>query len=335
MLTNKKSTKSHFKKSILSIVIISAITGGLVLTVDQDKTDATLELSEQLKSFKTPVRTYNEAIVQTNYLKKSQDDSLSVKEAVESPLAEDSNSPMGDDLVKSGQVKTQQFNVAIGDKKTSVDILFDLSSSVIAEQYKLALVKMASDIKKQDPDKQWQVVGHTDKSGRVSYNLQLAHKRAENVLQFLVDQGVDKNRLKVITLGEYEASHLDDSTYNKGLRKVQVSEYRPEVSILAAKVQQGYEQIEKQRIKKEQLAATINVDNKLINKIEVSKEVDQETQMTSGNNKVEKTELLIESPTGANLPYQQSLNSSVTDVPLANNGKIGYDMLETLFTYHF
>ncbi|NVJ61036.1 MAG: OmpA family protein [Gammaproteobacteria bacterium] len=46
------------------------------------------------------------------------------------------------------------------------------------------------------------VAGHTDSSGSATYNMDLSVKRAQSVASYLIQQGVDSNRLKVRGFGE-------------------------------------------------------------------------------------------------------------------------------------
>lgn len=252
--TTKKNT--NFKKSIISIVIISTITGGLVLLENYRQEKAASQFSTQLSHINAPIRPYNEQIVQTNYHEESLQNSLVTTDAsalaviaenhlqVEEPIEFTEVSQeqiMGESSLQTATEST--------DSHIQLDVLFALSSSTISPEYKLALIKVASQIKAQSDDKKWQVIGHTDKSGRAIYNLKLAQKRAQQVIDFLTEQGVHSSQLTLVTLGEYEATNLDNSTYNKNLRRVEIIEFEPKVSALAMQLQQRYEKIEKQRIR--------------------------------------------------------------------------------------
>lgn len=48
---------------------------------------------------------------------------------------------------------------------------------------------------KKNPDVKAEVAGHTDGSGTHSYNVSLSNRRAQAVRQYLIDNGIDANRL--------------------------------------------------------------------------------------------------------------------------------------------
>ena len=218
---------------------------------------------------------------------------------------------------------------------THVDVLFALSSAPITPEYKLALSKIAEQIKNQDNNKTWQLIGHTDKSGHVLYNLQLAKKRAQNVANFLIEQGVDEKQLKLVTLGEYEATQVaTNSTYNKGLRRVQVVEYKPEVDALAVKLQKRFEKLEQQRINKEQLAKTnkIKLDMAADNK---SDEKTAQFLLENEKDKNGKTSVVLDSTTGAKVLDQQTTDDTVVlgKKPLVNNATEQSEVASVLSNY--
>ena len=52
------------------------------------------------------------------------------------------------------------------------------------------------------PDVRLRIEGHADERGSVEYNLALSLRRAETARNFLVDYGIDRNRLDVVPFGE-------------------------------------------------------------------------------------------------------------------------------------
>ena len=48
------------------------------------------------------------------------------------------------------------------------------------------------------------IEGHTDDLGEAEYNLELSRQRAETVRQYLIDHGVDGERLQAVGKGETE-----------------------------------------------------------------------------------------------------------------------------------
>ena len=49
-----------------------------------------------------------------------------------------------------------------------------------------------------------EVSAHTDARGKDQYNLDLSKQRAASTLEYLVSQGIDRNRLKSIGYGEMQ-----------------------------------------------------------------------------------------------------------------------------------
>ncbi|MGQ0658336.1 MAG: OmpA family protein [Chromatiales bacterium] len=56
-----------------------------------------------------------------------------------------------------------------------------------------------------------EIEGHTDDRGNEDYNLELSHKRAETVRQYLIDRGIAAERLKAIGRGEAQPVAANDS----------------------------------------------------------------------------------------------------------------------------
>ena len=245
MNTQLPKKSSHLKNAIVGVIALSALTGGLLLLEDYRSTKEAMKFSEHLSRYTVPVKAnYNGINDESNnaaFFKRTQDDSLLTTDVNEQAAIAEQNLLTEPE---SSVLNESEINLS----KEVADVYFALSSSVIAPEYKLALVSVAEHIKSQADTKKWQVVGHTDKSGRAAYNLKLAKERAKKVTDFLINQGVSENQLTLFTLGEYEAMKLDNSTYNYGLRKVRVMEYTPETQQLAITVQKRNEKIEQRRI---------------------------------------------------------------------------------------
>jgi len=330
MSTNTKSKLSNYNKTMLSIVIISAVTGGLVLLENYRKEQAVAKFTEELSHYKAPVKSYSDSLEQKGGFANTEDNSFSNTDAEQLAKIAEYNVAVDSPILVATQEETSLVKQVIEGQNnepetlttiTNVDVLFGLSSAAITPEYKLALSKMAEQIKNQDNNKTWQLIGHTDKSGHVLYNLQLAKKRAQNVANFLIEQGVDEKQLKLVTLGEYEATQVaTNSTYNKGLRRVEIVEYKPEVDALAVKLQKRFEKLEQQRIDKEQLAKI----NKVKNDASIDNQNDEKTvQFSLQNDKDsnEKTSVVLDSATGAKVLDKQTINDTVVlgNEPLTNN----------------
>ncbi len=80
-------------------------------------------------------------------------------------------------------------------------VYFDTNKSAINAKSKANLNKLAG-IFKEYPDTNIVVEGHTDNTGNDSYNMTLSQKRANAVTNYLVSQGISRNRLTTYAHGE-------------------------------------------------------------------------------------------------------------------------------------
>ena len=74
------------------------------------------------------------------------------------------------------------------------DILFDVNKASLKGDLKTSLAKVAG-ILSVYQELNVSVEGHTDNTGSEEHNLKLSEQRAENVLDFLVTQGIESSRL--------------------------------------------------------------------------------------------------------------------------------------------
>ncbi|MFI1744449.1 OmpA family protein [Thalassobellus sediminis] len=89
-----------------------------------------------------------------------------------------------------------------GDVQIELDkIYFDFDQSNIRDDASVTL-NVLVDLMKKYPTMEVEVSAHTDAHGADEYNLKLSKKRATSTLEYLVSQGIDRNRLKSIGYGE-------------------------------------------------------------------------------------------------------------------------------------
>jgi len=277
MTTSSQKLSANLKKSMVCIVALSALTGGLVVLEDYRTAREAQQFSEHLKQFTQPVTTKSQQGHKEVFFQKHQDNSLLTTDASElAKIAEqnlvakvENTTPVSsvkplEKVALTQSIPSQDLNQEKSDKidPNDMHVLFSLSSSQITPEYKLQLLDVADYINGHSKQAKWQVVGHTDKSGRASYNLDLAKERANNVARFLVEHGVQKAQLTLFTLGEYEAGHTENSTYNASLRKVQVMPYESSIEKLAKMIKRDNQQAEKYRLVKAQLNNQKNVIEK-------------------------------------------------------------------------
>ena len=74
------------------------------------------------------------------------------------------------------------------------NILFDFDRFELKSQYYYDLDKIAAMLR-QNPDTKIEIQGHTDNVGSAEYNQRLSEKRAGTVKNYLVEKGIEKERL--------------------------------------------------------------------------------------------------------------------------------------------
>lgn len=334
MSKQTSTSLSHLKKSLLGVAVLSAVTGGLVLLEEYRSTKQASAYSTYLSSYKVPAHNNDQDSQQVIFFKRATDNSLLTTDANELAAiaeqnlleeastaeqyravnngADDMTAKVNNNFNAQNQSKDQRLAksrlspATMVSEPTSVGaelpettkVLFTLSSSKIAPEYKLALLDTVDLIKEQTKLKKWQVIGYTDKSGRASYNLSLAYKRAENVANYLIEHGVQKQQLILVPLGEYEAMKLTASAYNKDMRKVQVSPYKPGLDKLAVSVKKQTNKVE-QRLALIKLAMT-------------KKAQERATQLKQDNEVVQvNTELVLNDFVSFNNDHKEHHNLSV------------------------
>ena len=91
-----------------------------------------------------------------------------------------------------------------GDVQVELDkIFFDFDRSNIRKDA-AATLDVLVDLMKKYPTMEVEVSAHTDARGPDQYNLELSKRRAASTLEYLVSQGVERNRLKSIGYGEMQ-----------------------------------------------------------------------------------------------------------------------------------
>jgi peptidoglycan-associated lipoprotein len=118
---------------------------------------------------------------------------------VQPAAAEKSDSGMkGEDAEALAKKKAMQ---AAMDTITNERIYFDFDKFELKAESKAVLAKKAELLKKY-PAFKVLIEGHCDERGTEEYNLALGEKRAKVAMEFLVIQGVDVARLKIVSYGE-------------------------------------------------------------------------------------------------------------------------------------
>ncbi|HNP62666.1 MAG TPA: carboxypeptidase regulatory-like domain-containing protein [Woeseiaceae bacterium] len=88
----------------------------------------------------------------------------------------------------------------------------------------LPTLRAVLEVMKRAPERRFQIAGHTDSDGSDSLNQDLSERRAGTVIRWLVDNGIDANRIDGIGYGEARPAAPNDTESGKALnRRVQLS----------------------------------------------------------------------------------------------------------------
>lgn len=99
------------------------------------------------------------------------------------------------------EVKTEVKEVEVAGPRS---IFFMIGSSKV-DDYGNVNIKQAAEIIKKNPDKTYRVVGYADKAtGSKRINAKLAKKRAEEVRDILVKEGVNADQLQIVSIPDGE-----------------------------------------------------------------------------------------------------------------------------------
>lgn len=103
------------------------------------------------------------------------------------------------------------------------NIYFDFDKSTIKEESKPTLNKVA-DIMKKYPSLEIEIGSHADARGTDQYNMGLSERRAASTLEYLVSQGIERERLT--SKGYGESRPLNDCTQPTGCTSAQYARNR-------------------------------------------------------------------------------------------------------------
>ena len=100
-------------------------------------------------------------------------------------------------------------------------VFFGYDSSQISSTAKGILDVQASWLKS-DPSVSITVEGHCDEKGTREYNIALGEKRAAATKKYLVSQGVDSSRIRIVSYGKERPAYFgsDEATISKNRRAV-------------------------------------------------------------------------------------------------------------------
>jgi outer membrane protein OmpA-like peptidoglycan-associated protein len=114
-------------------------------------------------------------------------------------------------------------------------ILFRINSDELSDASKTQLAGLANSLKEFEGT-EIVVAGHTDSSGEADYNLALSERRAQAAAVYLLDLGVDAERISTVAYGELEPIASNETATGRAEnRRVEVAiyatdEYREQLS---------------------------------------------------------------------------------------------------------
>lgn len=103
-------------------------------------------------------------------------------------------------------------------KETLENIFFDTGSAALRTESDIELEKLLKMLK-ENPKLQVEISGHTDDVGNDKSNLSLSNARAQSVLDYLLNKGIDKSRLVAKGYGESQPKVKNDSEQNRQLNR--------------------------------------------------------------------------------------------------------------------
>jgi len=84
--------------------------------------------------------------------------------------------------------------------RQTLNVEFDFNKSIIKQGYDKDINDLVQ-VMKDYPDLNVVIEGHTDNIGTAAYNKKLSQRRAEAVKQYMVEKGIDANRITAIGFG--------------------------------------------------------------------------------------------------------------------------------------
>lgn len=122
----------------------------------------------------------------------------------------------------NNQIEVQRVTDEILQLTLSSEVSFDVDSSAIKRGFKPSLDKLA-DVLTRYNDTNITVVGHTDSSGSEAYNQTLSVRRAQSVVSYLRNYGVERGRMRAEGKGELQPRESNATASGRSMnRRVEV-----------------------------------------------------------------------------------------------------------------
>lgn len=119
--------------------------------------------------------------------------------------------------------RTRSLGRGVGVKaKVDLNVPFEFNSARLVPEAEQQLAQLSKALTGASLSAyRFEIAGHTDASGAADYNRSLSERRAETVLQFLVDRGISRERLTAVGYGEDKLLREDQPTHAMN-RRVEV-----------------------------------------------------------------------------------------------------------------
>lgn len=109
----------------------------------------------------------------------------------EPPVAEET-----DDTGDEEALTMEEVRASVSER-----IYFDFDRSDLRDDAR-ATLQTKAELMRQFPEISVRIEGHADERGTIEYNLALGERRADSARQYLVDLGIDPDRLATVSYGE-------------------------------------------------------------------------------------------------------------------------------------
>jgi len=205
------SDDPHNKEAEAEFEMIQLLSEAAKIQMIAAKNHATnLEVQEEIE---VVLREINEAVEETNTIKQklAQEEAKRIQQELEERRNEAEK--------RFYELNNEFINVKKDARGTIISmsyVLFDVGTTTLSNELKISLAKVAG-ILLVYRDSQIKVEGHTDNTGTAELNQTLSEQRARNVMEFLIEIGVERLRL---SSSGYGMSRPDASNETEEGRKI-------------------------------------------------------------------------------------------------------------------